>query len=59
MNTDKNQMNEEPPAGSGPDKITSASPPCPTKGLRCNYWQDGGCSIAVCWMGENKVDTAE
>jgi len=52
MNTDKDQrpsIPDEPAVGSGPDKITPETPICPTKKVRCNYWQNGGCRM-VCWI---------
>jgi hypothetical protein len=59
MNINNNQrppMNDEPPTGSGPDKITPETPTCPTKKVKCNYWTDQGCAVAVCWMEADAKD---
>ena len=53
MNTDQTRrpsVPDEPPVGSGPDKITLETPVCPTKNIKCSYWTDGRCLIAVCWV---------
>jgi len=53
MTTDQTQrpsMPDEPPTGSGPDKTTADTPTCPRKHVRCNFWTQDGCSVAVCWL---------
>ena len=52
MNTDQTQrpsMPDEPPVGSGPDKITQETPRCEKKSVRCNFWTPDGCSV-ICWV---------
>ena len=48
MNTDKNQRpstNDEPPVGSGPDRITKETPRCERKNVPCPYYSDAGCAV--------------
>ena len=54
MNTDNNNqrpsMPDEPPVGSGPDRIAADTPTCERKNRPCPYWSDIGCTVQVCWV---------
>ena len=61
MNTDnetqRSSANDEPPTGSGPDRITPETPRCEKKNVRCNFWTDAGCSIPICWQTDETEKT--
>ena len=57
MKAEKNHtlLNDEPPDGSAPDRITPETPTCPRKKVQCNYWTDGRCAIEVCWEESGRL----